>query len=228
MPSPTVPAVVAAVRESLSTSPRRTSLTLSLTRPRPRRTGHALPDMAYPATATHTNSRSAPPAHPHDRTSSPRATTPARAHTRERRTGDHARTALTLIVARSSSSHGPAPVPIAHAHSHPSDQHPHTGGHAASQGGGGQIPIGAQASSATSVSFESVFTDEEEKLSDYEAGGYHPVRIGDVYGPNDRYVVVRKLGWGHFSTVWCVLPSRIAGFTRGSCLPSSSAPLGQR
>ncbi|GAA6046180.1 hypothetical protein NBRC10513_002174 [Rhodotorula toruloides] len=100
------------------------------------------------------------------------------------------------------SSQGPAPVPIAHSHSHPSDQHPHTGGHAASQGGGGQIPIGAQASSATSVSFESVFTDEEEKLSDYEAGGYHPVRIGDVYGPNDRYVVVRKLGWGHFSTVW--------------------------
>ncbi|GEM10543.1 SFRS protein kinase [Rhodotorula toruloides] len=102
------------------------------------------------------------------------------------------------------SSQGPAPVPIhSQPHSHPSDQHPHTGGHAASQGGGGQIPIGAQASSATSVSFESVFTDEEEKLSDYEAGGYHPVRIGDVYGPNDRYVVVRKLGWGHFSTV-CV------------------------
>jgi hypothetical protein len=120
-----------------------------------------------------------------------------------------ARTLLTLIVARDNSSQGPAPVPIAHSHSHPSDQHPHTGGHAASQGGGGQIPIGAQASSATSVSFESVFTDEEEKLSDYEAGGYHPVRIGDVYGPNDRYVVVRKLGWGHFSTVWCVLPSRI-------------------
>ncbi|BGP64695.1 hypothetical protein NBRC10512v2_006060 [Rhodotorula toruloides] len=116
---------------------------------------------------------------------------------------DRASTSLTLIVARDNSSQGPAPVPIAHSHSHPSDQHPHTGGHAASQGGGGQIPIGAQASSATSVSFESVFTDEEEKLSDYEAGGYHPVRIGDVYGPNDRYVVVRKLGWGHFSTV-CV------------------------
>jgi serine/threonine-protein kinase SRPK3 len=56
--------------------------------------------------------------------------------------------------------------------------------------------------SATSASFESVFTDEEEKLSDYETGGYHPVRIGDVYGPKGRYVIVRKLGWGHFSTVW--------------------------
>lgn len=57
---------------------------------------------------------------------------------------------------------------------------------------------------STSISFESVFTDEEEKLSDYETGGYHPVRIGDVYGPKGRYVIVRKLGWGHFSTVWFV------------------------
>lgn len=32
------------------------------------------------------------------------------------------------------------------------------------------------------------------------AGGYYPVRIGDVF--NGRYHVVRKLGWGHFSTVW--------------------------
>jgi serine/threonine-protein kinase SRPK3 len=99
------------------------------------------------------------------------------------------------------------PLPIGVAHSHPSDNHAHTGGHQASLGAHSQqIPLGAQSSSQTSISFESVFTDEEEKLSDYEAGGYHPVRIGDVYGPNDRYVVVRKLGWGHFSTVWCVSP----------------------
>lgn len=31
-------------------------------------------------------------------------------------------------------------------------------------------------------------------------GGYHPVEIGDVY--NGHYVIIRKLGWGHFSTVW--------------------------
>ncbi|KDR18100.1 Serine/threonine-protein kinase SRPK2, partial [Zootermopsis nevadensis] len=31
-------------------------------------------------------------------------------------------------------------------------------------------------------------------------GGYHPVRIGDLF--HNRYHVVRKLGWGHFSTVW--------------------------
>ncbi|NXT25645.1 SRPK3 kinase, partial [Syrrhaptes paradoxus] len=31
-------------------------------------------------------------------------------------------------------------------------------------------------------------------------GGYYPVRIGDLF--NGCYHVVRKLGWGHFSTVW--------------------------
>ncbi|BGP42039.1 hypothetical protein JCM10449v2_006041 [Rhodotorula kratochvilovae] len=78
----------------------------------------------------------------------------------------------------------------------------HQGGHQGSLGQPGSLPPGTQPSSATSISFESVCTDEEEKLSDYEPGGYHPVRVGDVYGPKDRYVVVRKLGWGHFSTVW--------------------------
>ena len=35
------------------------------------------------------------------------------------------------------------------------------------------------------------------------AGGYHPVRLGERY-KDGRYVVLRKLGWGHFSTVWLV------------------------
>lgn len=34
----------------------------------------------------------------------------------------------------------------------------------------------------------------------HAAGGYHPVKIGDLF--NGRYHVIRKLGWGHFSTVW--------------------------
>ncbi len=34
-------------------------------------------------------------------------------------------------------------------------------------------------------------------------GGYHPVRVGEKY-KDGRYVVERKLGWGHFSTVWLV------------------------
>ena len=44
-------------------------------------------------------------------------------------------------------------------------------------------------------------TADEEDSEDYCKGGYHPVFVGEHYN-NGRYVVVRKLGWGHFSTVW--------------------------
>lgn len=46
-----------------------------------------------------------------------------------------------------------------------------------------------------------VSESEDEGSDDYRRGGYHAVRIGDWYH-NGRYVVHRKLGWGHFSTVW--------------------------
>lgn len=42
--------------------------------------------------------------------------------------------------------------------------------------------------------------EEQENREDYCKGGYHPVRIGDLF--LNRYHVTRKLGWGHFSTVW--------------------------
>ncbi|SCU78335.1 LAMI_0A04280g1_1 [Lachancea mirantina] len=41
----------------------------------------------------------------------------------------------------------------------------------------------------------------EESLGDYKPGGYHPAYRGEAYNAG-RYVLVRKLGWGHFSTVW--------------------------
>jgi serine/threonine-protein kinase SRPK3 len=44
-------------------------------------------------------------------------------------------------------------------------------------------------------------TAEEEDSEDYCKGGYHPVSVGEKF-KDGRYVVVRKLGWGHFSTVW--------------------------
>jgi len=47
---------------------------------------------------------------------------------------------------------------------------------------------------------ESSTESEDEGQDGYVKGGYHPVNIGEVF--NRRYTVVRKLGWGHFSTVW--------------------------
>ncbi|PSK44008.1 Protein kinase dsk1 [Elsinoe australis] len=44
-------------------------------------------------------------------------------------------------------------------------------------------------------------TADEEDSEDYCKGGYHPVSIGEQYN-NGKYTVIRKLGWGHFSTVW--------------------------
>ena len=40
------------------------------------------------------------------------------------------------------------------------------------------------------------------QLDGYKIGGYHPVKLGEVY--NNKYLVLKKLGWGHFSTVWLV------------------------
>ncbi|CAL0332319.1 unnamed protein product [Lupinus luteus] len=45
------------------------------------------------------------------------------------------------------------------------------------------------------------YSSEDEGTEDYRRGGYHAVRIGDTF-KNGCYVVQRKLGWGHFSTVW--------------------------
>jgi serine/threonine-protein kinase SRPK3 len=45
------------------------------------------------------------------------------------------------------------------------------------------------------------YTESDSEGEDsYKVGGYHPVRIGEIY--NNRYKIVCKLGWGHFSTVW--------------------------
>lgn len=52
---------------------------------------------------------------------------------------------------------------------------------------------------------------DEEPVSMYRRGGFHPTRLGDKIG--DRYLVVRKLGWDVYYTVWlakdlrCVLYS---------------------
>ncbi|KAJ8655629.1 hypothetical protein O0I10_008718 [Lichtheimia ornata] len=60
-----------------------------------------------------------------------------------------------------------------------------------------------QRSSSHHSSRSDGLSEEEEDPGDYKTGGYHPVRVGELY-ENGRYKVVRKLGWGHFSTVWLV------------------------
>ena len=47
--------------------------------------------------------------------------------------------------------------------------------------------------------------DDDEGTEGYRPGGYHPVSLGEVY--NNKYLVLKKLGWGHFSTVWMVRDS---------------------
>jgi len=51
-------------------------------------------------------------------------------------------------------------------------------------------------------SAEDYSDDENEGRDAYRQGGYHAVKIGDVF--DQRFEVIEKLGWGHFSTVWMV------------------------
>ncbi|KAJ1721408.1 serine/threonine protein kinase, CMGC [Coemansia erecta] len=60
---------------------------------------------------------------------------------------------------------------------------------------------GADEDYSSSNSYEDEPEMDEEDIEDYCKGGYHPVKIGDEFKAK-RYKVVRKLGWGHFSTVW--------------------------
>ena len=48
--------------------------------------------------------------------------------------------------------------------------------------------------------FEDQDSSEDEGMPDYKIGGYHPIHVGEIL--LDRYVIIQKLGWGHFSTVW--------------------------
>ncbi|XP_071054626.1 serine/threonine-protein kinase SRPK-like [Onthophagus taurus] len=41
---------------------------------------------------------------------------------------------------------------------------------------------------------------EQESATDYCYGGYKPIKVGEELV--ERYAVIRKLGYGHFSTVW--------------------------
>jgi serine/threonine-protein kinase SRPK3 len=48
--------------------------------------------------------------------------------------------------------------------------------------------------------YEDDDSSQDEGMPDYKLGGYHPIHVGEIL--LDRYVIIQKLGWGHFSTVW--------------------------
>ncbi|XP_028968296.1 SRSF protein kinase 3 [Galendromus occidentalis] len=70
-----------------------------------------------------------------------------------------------------------------------------------SGGSGGESEASSdEAGEAVNEAEDAEDDEEQEDPKDYCKGGYHLVRIGDVF--HGRYHVIRKLGWGHFSTVW--------------------------
>lgn len=65
-------------------------------------------------------------------------------------------------------------------------------------------------SSLVSLNADNDTTDSDnESRASYRKGGYHPVKIGEEF-KNGQYIVLQKLGWGHFSTVWLVQDTRTA------------------
>lgn len=67
----------------------------------------------------------------------------------------------------------------------------------------------------SSESGEDYTDDEDEGESGYKPGGYHPVNVGDIFNQG-RYVVIKKLGWGHFSTVWMVKDRKAQAAGKGT------------
>ena len=51
---------------------------------------------------------------------------------------------------------------------------------------------------------------EDEGLEDYKYLGYHPVHIGEIL--LERYLILQKLGYGHFSTAWLALDSKYGNY----------------
>jgi hypothetical protein len=59
----------------------------------------------------------------------------------------------------------------------------------------------AKESSDTTLAGYQEDEEIEESQGCYRVGGFHSVRLGEVY---KMYSVIRKLGYGTYSTVWLV------------------------
>ncbi|KAH3675673.1 hypothetical protein WICMUC_002590 [Wickerhamomyces mucosus] len=49
------------------------------------------------------------------------------------------------------------------------------------------------------------FDQQEENIKDYKYGGYHSTHKNEKFGKFNQYILIKKLGWGQYSTVWLVL-----------------------
>lgn len=47
----------------------------------------------------------------------------------------------------------------------------------------------------------------QEEPNDYGRGGLHRVKLGDKFN-NQRYTILRKIGYGQYSTVWLAFDSK--------------------
>lgn len=47
---------------------------------------------------------------------------------------------------------------------------------------------------------EEIDDNDAESLGDFKEDGFHPTHVGEII--DSKYIVLKKLGWGHFSTVW--------------------------
>ena len=87
-----------------------------------------------------------------------------------------------------------------------------------------RLDVRASLSSPLTASLTRHATPKVEPPEGYCAGGYHPCKVGDAY-LHGRYEVVRKLGWGVYSTVWeCVDTTG----DRGADAGAGGARAGQR
>jgi len=46
-------------------------------------------------------------------------------------------------------------------------------------------------------------SESDEEFEDYIVEGYHPCHVNEII--DAKYICLKKLGWGHFSTVWLAL-----------------------
>lgn len=67
--------------------------------------------------------------------------------------------------------------------------------------------------------FDDNDSSEDEGMPDYKIGGYHPVHVGEIL--LDRYVIIQKLGWGHFSTVWLTKDLKYSSYVAIKCQKSA-------